>query len=239
MTRLIVFREGHSGNFLKALIENAPAEAVGFRIWETESNAVSLSHENNWAAHQRQYSTVVRILPQRAIYNAIYNVYAKKILIEQISQQPAWHHNLHFWYDKCFYNIQEYHQLIKHDIATNVYPNVVNFDQLLDVHYVQQVLQQYFDLDMDHNRQQIVENYRQAQLPVQLLDDSEQSMEKICQDITDQQFAEDPWFWAYCVYKYEHNNRLKEQQRLWSVNDITEPATRRDLASLSSCYRNQ
>jgi hypothetical protein len=74
-----------------------------------------------------------------------------------------------------------------------------------------------------------VKKYAELQLQMDLTEDSTQQMQDILAPITDHMLVQNPWFWAYAVFKFEHNNNLTEQHRLWSVNNFKVPQTRNDL----------
>jgi hypothetical protein len=233
MKVLIVFCEGQSGHFLRSVILNHPASVASFRISDCLINGrndidVRLSHDLD---NLPDADCVFRILPTHNIYNAIYNIFMKKILIEDFPEFDLanWTDDPVFWYDKCYYNIQEYYDRIHKDISTNTIHNVIDFDRLTDSTYLAGMLQQHFCLEFDNNQRTLVEEYAKLQLHIALADDDTQVMQDILEPITDQMLLQNPWFWAYAVFKFEHNNNLTEQDRLWSVNDFKVPQTRNDL----------
>jgi hypothetical protein len=239
MKAVVVFREGHSGNFLRSVILNHPVDVAEFRINDylnSSLNGISvlLTHDPK---HAPDADYVFRILPTRKIYNPIYNVFMKKVLVEEFPnfELANWVDDPVFWYDKCYYNIEEYYNKIHNDIATNTVGNVIDFDRLTDCHYVANLLQKHFEVDFDHNRRRLVENYADLQLNIDLVDDATLSMQDILKPITDSMLLQNPWFWAYAVFKFEHNNKLTGNHRLWSVNDFKVPQTRLDL--LQYCYQ--
>jgi hypothetical protein len=174
---------------------------------------------------------VFRILPTHNIYNPIYNVFMKKMLPEEFPgfDLVNWADDTVFWYDKCYCLIKEYFDRIHKDIATNSIANIIDFDRLTKPEYLADLLDQHFGLEFDRNRRAFVEKYAQLQLPIDLADDDSTSMQDILAPITDQMLRQNPWFWAYAVFKFEHNNNLTEQDRLWSVNNFKIPQTRNDL----------
>lgn len=233
MKTIIVFREGHSGHFLRAVLLNDPATVANFRIndylsVEKYGINIQLTHD---PMDILNYDCVFRILPTRKIYNAIYNIFMKKMLVEEFPgfDLAGWVDDPVFWYDKCYYNIQEYYHKIHNDIATNTIQNVIDFDQLTDINYLTKVLQQNFHVEFDDNRSALVENYANMQLKIDLEDDDTLLMQEILEPITDSMLLQNPWFWAYAVFKFEHNNNLTGEHRLWSVNNFKVPQTRSDL----------
>jgi len=241
MKPAIVFREGCSGHFLYALITNHPAESVKFRMADRYENAQSdiyLTHQTNYAQHKKMFHPLLRILPTKKIYNVIYNIFMKKTLVEEFNKTALefWTQDCVFWYDKCYYQIKHFYQLIMQDIATNQYADIVDFDRMLDQQYIQQILKDYFNKEFGNNQQQLLTNYAQLQLPIDLNNDCASSMHEILQPITDQMLMQNPWFWAYCVFKFEQNNGLSEQQRAWTVNDITAVQARQNLIDIATQY---
>ena len=242
MKPAIVFREGCSGHFLYALITNHPADSVNFRMADYHENAQSniyLTHQVNYDYHKTLFDPLLRILPTKKIYNVIYNIFMKKTLVEEFNNTAlaSWTQDCVFWYDKCYYQIKYFYQAIMQDITINQYPDIVDFDRVLDQHYIQQILKNYFNRDLDNNQQQLLKNYAQLQLPVDLINDSAVSMNKILEPITDQMLMQNPWFWAYCIFKFEQNNGLSEQQRAWTVNNITAVQLQQNLLDIATQYR--
>jgi hypothetical protein len=233
MKAVIVFREGHSGHFLKSVILDHPATVADFRINDclrSQQNGINvvLTHD---PSHAQDSDLVFRILPTRKIYNAIYNIFMKKVLLEEFPSFDLadWINDPIFWYDKCYYLIQEYYHQIHKDISTNTIQNVIDFDYLTNLDYLADLLQQHFHLPLNNNQRLLVNLYTKLQLQIDLVDDATQSMQEILTPIADNMLIQNPWFWAYAVFKFEHNNNLTEQHRLWSVNDFETPQTRSDL----------
>jgi hypothetical protein len=110
-----------------------------------------------------------------------------------------------------------------------VIQNVIDFDQLTDIRYLSDLLQQNFHVKFDANQCTLVKDYAELQLKIDLEDDTTQSMQDILEPITDSMLEKNPWFWAYAVFKFEHNNKLTGGHRLWSVNEFKVPQTRLDL----------
>lgn len=241
MKTLIVFREGHSGNFLKALVQNYPADQVQHRVNELhykELRDITLTHDVDYLLHQRQYNQVLRILPTDKIFAAIFNNFSKKILIEMTppGEYEQWHSNTVRWYDQCYYNQVEYRRLIQADIAQNQYPNVINFDQLLNEQYIADVLQKYFGQELNLNHKELLAQYKQQQLTADV-DTLDKKMPIIIGNITDAMMEENPWFFANCVLRYELANGLTESDRMWSIDACRTVQTTQDLLQLAQQYR--
>jgi hypothetical protein len=239
MKTLIVFREGHSGRFLQSVIQDTKASQASYRMEDLFRFNLMGTHELDLDKQQKEYDIVLRILPQHNIYNAIYNIFTKKTLLEEFPQFKLedWKQDIDFWYDKCFYLIDEYHTRIRQDICNNQYPNVVNFEKLTDEHYLDQVMQQYYNVSLTDNQRKLIQNYSRLQLSITLADDNQKEMTEIIEHITDQMLSDNPWFFAYCVFKFEKNNNLAESARLWSINNIITPPTRKKLLEIATQYR--
>jgi hypothetical protein len=238
MTPAVIFREGHSGHYFATLV--AGQGQIAFRVPETNNtNGVYLTHTVDYETHSKTFSPLLRILPHKKVYNAVYNIFVKKMLIEEYPHfvPGQWHDNRVFWYDRCYYNIKEFYNLIKDDIKFNVYPEIINFDLLTDSSYVEWVLDQYFNIKIDTPRLNMIKHYRDLQLGIDLIDDNHTEMTAIIEPISDSQLMENPWFWAYSIFKFEHNNNLSEHQRLWSVDKMHNIApTKKNLLDLSRLY---
>jgi hypothetical protein len=233
MKTVVVFREGYSGHFLRAVILNHPSTVANFRIDDrllshNKELYVQLTHDTHAISNTDR---IFRILPTRKIYNPIYNNFMKKILVEEFPNFDLanWINDPVFWYDKCYYHIQEYYSKIHNDISTNTIQHVIDFDQLTDTEYLSNMLQQEFQLELDANRRALVKNYAELQLKIDLIDDTTLLMQDILSPITDSMLLQNPWFWAYAVFKFEHNNNLTENRRLWSINNFKVPQTRSEI----------
>jgi hypothetical protein len=258
MKTLILFREGLSGHYLKALIDDTP-DAVQFRVdpWypgiydnpkrpkydKLETLASSECH----CAHRKgidvqkalsRYDLVLSILVNRKIYHGIYNNFYKKLLVEQLDLRTRfsrWHHEPCFWYDTAFYNLKEYYHLFRHDHIENTVNNIIDFDFILELDYIREIFQKYLNRDINDNTRRLVAGYRSQQLQYDLSGD-ERTMEDIVDSIPDDEFTMSPWFAAYCIFKYETNNQFAESQRLWSINEINGVIDKKTLLNIATKY---
>jgi len=240
MKTVIVFREGQSGHFLKSIILKNDLRDVNFRMAEHYSASnITLTHDNNYDTHQAEFDRVLRILPTCRIYSAIYNNFMKKLIPEEYSASVLdnWLSDPVYWHDRCYYNIVEYHDLITKDIQTNCYPDVIDFDQVLDSDYLAQILAKYFQINFDNERENLRKTYKALQLSVDL-DQRSTSMTDIVSVVTDDLLIKNPWFFSYCIHKYEQANNLEPKNRLWSINNIHQTPTKQLLLSLAQQYRS-
>jgi len=239
MKTVIVFREGQSGHYLKSIILNSELKNVGFRMAEQyQTNNITLTHENNYTKHKSKFDLVLRILPTRQIYSAIYNNFMKKLITEEYSAAILndWHSNPVYWHDRCYYNIVEYHRLITQDIETNLYPVVIDFDQLLHKDYLIDILARYCHVEFDDSRENIRKTYKELQLALDL-DQASTSMESIVDTVTDDLLVSNPWFFSYCIHKYEKSNNLTQYNRSWSINAIRQVPDKKLLLDLAQHYK--
>jgi hypothetical protein len=250
MKTLIIFREGLSGHYFKSLVDDLPVD-VNFRMdpWypgiydqktrpEDRVNEDCVCLHNADPVYEQQFDLVLNILVNQKIYHAIYNIFFKKFLIEDIDpeQYKNWKSNLSFWYDKSFYNIKEYYSLLTSDWNNSQYANKINFDNLLDVQYIEAIFKQYYNRKLTDNIVSIVAQYRAKQLEIVLTRDGK-TMEEILAVVPDEKFNQSPWFASYCIFKYETNNNLKESQRLWSIDTVDKPIDKKFLLAIADKYQ--
>jgi hypothetical protein len=238
MKTVIVFREGQSGHYLKSIILNADAQSVGFRMPEHYcENNITLTHNNDYKKHKLDFGQVLRILPTKQIYSAVYNNFMKKLITEEYSAAILnnWLSDPVYWHDRCYYNIVEYHGLITEDIRTNLYPDIIDFDQLLNRDYLSSILAKYFQFEFNENQEKIRKTYKELQLTLDLDQDST-SMIDIVDIVTDELLMKNPWFFSYCIHKYELANNLTPKNRLWSINNIDQIPTKQLLLALAQQY---
>lgn len=232
----ILFRAGHSGNYIQSLIEDKPID-VQFRIdpynpqltKELLESDISYINDNQCVLLHtvpsreflKKFDLVLRILPTKNLYNPIYNNFHKKILVEEPIGKDflQWKDCLTFWYDKTFYNISEQYAHIVNDMQHNQIENVIDFDRILNIDYIEYIFQKYFNRSVTDNMKNIVDKYKHLQLGFALTD-SGLTMHDITKIFHDDMFFHDPWFASYCIFKFEKNNNLNESQRQWSIGDF-------------------
>lgn len=254
MNTLIFFREGLSGHYLKSLITDYEG-VIDFRVdpwYPGIYNDPSIHQRNtscaclhfhmyrkNWQQIIQRYDLILTIQVRNKIYHAIYNNFYKKYLVENPELKPdfdSWTNNLVFWYDTTYYNIKEYHALYQEDLKENQFENVVEFDQLLDVDYIENFMQQYFKKSLTNNMRRIISEYSQKQLQLDL-DDAGPGMDQIVSKIPEHLFLESPWWASYCIFKYENLNGLQESQRQWSIDQVHQPINKMFLFDIASKYQ--
>ena len=249
MTTVIFFREGLSGHYLKSIIDDSQ-NTIGFRVdpwYPTDANfrkklkfeSCTCLHKHlvDWEKISRQFNLTLTIQVQSKIYHAIYNNFHKKYLVENpnlLRSFKTWKDNYLFWYDLIYYNIKEYYELFRKDLAENQLVNIIEFDNLLELDYVEQIMKLYYNKSLTDNMVRIVKEYSQTQLQYNLTSDKI-SMEEITSTIPDFEFDKSPWFAAYCIFAYETNNNLKESQRNWCIDSINN-IDKKMLIDLSKKY---
>jgi hypothetical protein len=238
MKTVLTFREGQSGNFFKHLLENSQV-TMSFRTKDfhpTNYFNLTLTHQVDYNYHCKHFDQILRILPSKKIYLAIYNNFMKKLIKEQTNDNfDDWISCPIKWYDVCYSNITEYYDLIDYDISANQYRNIIDFDQMLNLEYLNMILKKYFLTEMDESRQKILETYNKLQLQIDL-DTVTTSMQSIVDPIPDELFASNPWFFSYCVFKFEKTNKFVETQRKWSINDLKGVQTKKDCLNIAQTY---
>lgn len=253
MKTLIHFREGLSGHYLKALltdlntpirfrIDSAGHDFSNYRTWIPEEER--LIHEQFVCTHSvidinvQDFDLVLKILVNKKIYHALYNVFFKKTLHESFTaeQYANWQQDLVFWYDLAYHNIKDYFDIFRREWQNqHAQENIINFDWLLEESYIEHIFDQYFQRKLDTKIQQRITEYRSYQLNIKLPVGG-QTMEEITAPIPDTYFAQHPWFAAYCIFKFEHNNNLPESGRLWSIDTLTAPIDRAFLLAIANKY---
>jgi hypothetical protein len=251
MKTLVLFREGLSGHYLKSLIDDSNKE-MSFRVdhWQpgiydvprtnTEEDCKCLhTHRINFKNFPLTNYLCLTIQVREKIYTATYNNFYKKFLIENPQLQDDfknWQSNAVNWYDRCYYNLKEYYQLYQEDLVNNNNPNIVEFDNILDLDYIESVFRKYFNRHLTDNMRRIVTTYKQLQLQYDL-PKHESNMKDIVSSLPDTIFQESPWFASYCIFKYENNNNLQESQREWSIDQIQRPIDKQFLISIADRYQ--
>lgn len=254
MKTIILFREGLSGHYFKSLVDDSNEE-IKFRvdpwhpgIYDNYSRSLDTLKDDCKCLHPHlintkilpsDYDLLLTIHVKKKVYVATYNNFYKKFLIENPNYHDDfknWQLNAITWYDRCFYNIKEYYGLYQQDLTNNTIPNIIEFDCLLDVDYIEQVFQQYFNRSLTDNMRRIVKTYSDLQLQYDL-SGNENKMEDIVLTLPDSVFQESPWFASYCIFKYETNNNLQENQRQWSVDLIKKPIDKAFLISIQDRYQ--
>lgn len=255
MKTLVVFREGLSGNYLKALINNSQNK-INFRIDSCFANVYrqpeNLEIDNivgpvcdcfhkkyiDLTQIQKKYDLTVTIQVYQKIYHGIYNNFHKKLLIENTELKKNfqhWSNNLPFWYDLSYYNLKEYYQLYQQDLTENTIENIINFDFILDINYIEHVFQKYLNRPINNNTKRIVHEYRSKQMMYNL-SNNETDMRDIISALPDDVFIDSPWFASYCIFKFEVNNNLSESQRQWSIESIDQVINKSTLLKISQQY---
>ena len=249
MKTLIIFREGLGGHYFKSLVDDLPVE-VNFRmdpwypgIYDASKDKKKLN-ESCVCLHfspailEKGFDLVLNIQPNKKIYQAVYNVFFKKLLVEEFTkeQYSNWKNHLVFWYDKSYYNIQEYFYLFDQDRKDSRYSNVIDFDSLLLESYVEEIFAHYYNRPLTNNMKLIIKQYREKQMNINLTRDGI-TMQEIVDPIADINFDQHPWYASYCIFKYELNNGLLESQRSWSIDSVKTVIDKKFLLEIQHQYR--
>ena len=251
MKTIILFREGLSGHYLKSLIDDSDKE-MSFRVdpWHPglyERPQIMVT--DNCKCYHPHLLTSTNTIPhdlcltiqvKQKVYAATYNNFYKKLLIENPNLHDDfknWQVNAMTWYDRCFYNIKEYYQLYQQDLVKNTVTNIIEFDNLLEIDYIESVFRQYYNRPITDNTKRIVKTYRELQLQYNLPIGGN-DMKDIISSLPDSAFQESPWFASYCIFKYEINNGLQENQREWSIGLIKKPIDKEFLMYIANRYQS-
>jgi len=251
MKTLIFFREGLSGNYLKSLVTDCTDE-IKFRVdrWDPSINEPPAIFNNKNCIcihkHPSNYNKIITpddliltIQVSNKIYHATYNNFYKKFLVENTGLADKfknWHSDLVTWYDITFYNIKEYYHLYKQDLANNTISNVIEFDRMLELDYIEEIFKHYYNRPVSNNMKRIVTTYKELQLQYDLTG-SQHTMNDIVAELPASVFLESPWFASYCIFKFETNNNLLESQRLWSIDLLNKPIDKQFLLDIATQYQ--
>lgn len=250
---MIIFREGLSGHYLKSLIQDSDQE-IDFRVDKAfipryqRPQKVQKKYDCE-CAHLKdvdlkkaeiRYHPILTIQVYKKIYHGIYNNFHKKLIVENQNLAidfERWHDNAKFWYDTAYYNIKEYHRLFQQDREQNVLPNIINFDHILELPYIEKIFHRYFHRDLSENIRYRVNSYAKLQMSYDL-SGNETNMHDILKVIPDHEFERTPWFAAYCIFKYESAQQFNEGQRLWTIDEIDRLIDKDWLLDISNQYKS-
>jgi hypothetical protein len=248
MRTVISFNEGCSGNFLAAVVSNSMINEY-VRI-DTSNNLLKysmvpqLTHipkrlSDVVVTHSDDYDEIVarlaadrviRIETITGIYNAIYNVFIKKHIIEQGSPiLTIWPDRPAYCYDMTFEHLKDYHTKFS---KINYHPAEILFDfgWTLDVDStVKFLISLGVQPDLD-----LVKKYITHQQPI-ILDHTLLTMPDIVNQIPDDNFIDSPWWACYCIFQFEKNNELLESDRKWTIDSLP-ILNKSNLINLSILY---
>jgi hypothetical protein len=249
MKTVISFTEGCSGNFLAALISNSDIKS--FKRIDTASNLknanfimlpfmetvqgfdVIATHESNSKIINNHVkpARIIRIEPVTGIFTAIYNVFDKKLIDEdQKDIMQKWPAEPGYCYDMTFEHMKDYYHVFsqsKHRPGQMLF----DFGWLYQHNQLTEFLQ---SIGVDANLD-LVDRYMSTQMPLLLSLPLSASMADIVQLIPEEYFVRSPWFACYCIFCFEHNNKLQEYQRMWSI-DTLPVLSAEGLIALSTQY---
>ena len=265
MKTVISFSEGCSGNFLAAFLSNSKIAAEQivkarridgiFRgkrrdlinygqamdldnrihLIGLDRFSVIITHDHNVQKIKSvlKPDQIIRIEPITGLFTAIYNVFTKKLIDddnEDIMKQ--WPSNVSYCYDKTFEHLKCYYAKFsnRHVTADEI---LFDFGWIFDRSKMETFLK---DIGMTGNFE-LLETYQESQLPLLLNLPATGIMSEIVAQIPNKYFEQSPWFACYCLFCFELNNSLKEEQRLWSINDINQVLGPDDLVDLSFKYQ--
>ena len=94
----------------------------------------------------------------------------------------------------------------------------------------------YGFLPVENPLKVLPETYKELQLNLNL-DQDRTSMEDIIDVVTDDLLVKNPWFFSYCIHKYERSNNLTQDNRCWSINSINPVPNKKLLLELAQQYK--
>ena len=234
MKTVISFTEGCSGNFLAALISNSDVKSFkridivsnrkdanfimlpfmesgqGFDVIATHEADSKIIH--NHVAPAR----IIRIEPITGIFTAIYNVFDKKLIDEdQKDIMQKWPSEPGYCYDMTLEHMKDYYRVFSQSKHT---PDQTLFD--FGWLYQHNQLIEFLQLLGIDTNIDLINQYMSTQMPLLLSLPLSNSMTDIVQLIPTEYFVKSPWFACYCVFCFEHNNKLQEHQRQWSIDTL-------------------
>ena len=240
---IISFYPGCSGNFLAAVISDSHIvrfDRIDNYIDPNSSNNlkyfgindldnVPLDHATVIATHESDIKKIksifpnykiIRIQPISMLFNALYNVFHKKIIDENRSNiMFVWPSNPAYCYDMSMESLKDfYRQFITDKNFEDAI--ILDFGILQDKKQLLEFLHN-INVKTNVNAEILIDNYLKNQLPINLESIVGPTMEDIVSSIPDSYFLKSPWFVAYCIFRFELVNQLKESQRLWTIDQLT------------------
>jgi hypothetical protein len=248
---VISFDPGCSGHWLAVLISDSKVTEF-FRIDVIDNilkytiipyfqklapvtHPVIVTHETDINRIRSEFCAdrVIRIRPNTYKFNALYNVFVKKYLLEEDDITQHWPNNAAYCYNQVFEGLKDWYNILSRPV---IMPGCVDFDfgNMFDLDKLTKFLTE-MDVevtdDMINMHQQYLENQETLKLDVY----PQESMQSIVSRIPADRFAKNPWFACYCIFCFEQSNNLTEQQRLWSIDTLPIVGAR-ELINMSTQY---
>lgn len=267
MKTVISFSEGCSGNFLAAFITHSNigetneienTDRVDGDLRRRHLNhinhawAMDLDNRGTYRKNYNDYTVIVthdhdtekikskldpdriiRIEPVTGLFTAIYNVFTKKLINDdQEDIMKKWPVDPSYCYDRTFEHLKYYYKKFSTSCLTDD-QILFDFGWLFNQEKMKTFLKK-INMTGDFD---LLEKYQKSQLPLLLNLPSTNVMSEIVAQIPDKYFEQSPWFACYCIFCFELNNDLLENQRLWSINNISSVLGPSDLIGLATKYQ--
>lgn len=176
---------------------------------------------------------IIRIEPITGLFTAIYNVFTKKLIDDDKEDiMKRWPCEPSYCYDRTFEHLKCYYTKFSNSYLTSE-EILFDFGWLFNQEKMEIFLKK-INMIGDFN---LLKKYQESQLPLLLNLPSTNIMSEIVVQIPDKYFKQSPWFACYCLFCFELNNNLVEEQRMWSINHLSSVLGPSDLIDLSFRYR--
>ena len=251
---IISWREGCSGSFLTQLLlcdkptkpffQMLPFDlrdkthAIGPDAMQEEyaGQSIIVGHLTDYELLRKDWPDhpIYRISPVTQIFKAISLQFHKKW-----NHQPLWPHQTPdagpistkgVDVDIILGNIKEYYELHTTDPVPNV-PNgyTVDFGQLDNREYIEKM----FNIKLNQYQQELLQGYWKLQEPIVPLDETI-IKENISKEELLSGFSGQPTKFnlATYIFIYEKMNNILESQRTWTIDDVTDSTTWKQLLHL-------
>lgn len=235
MKIVISFDEGCSGNFLAALLSDSILTSYNridspenfldyttvprFNYKVTHHKDIIVTHENNITQIKKHFKPdiVIRIQTITGIFSAIYNVFTKKHLAETETQiMEKWADDKNFSYDMTLEHLKDYFYKFTKNQS---YEDAIIFD--FGNFYNKERIKEFFEShQLILKNEDLISKYQEKQFPLLLDLPNSNRMEDIINIIPDDYFKNSPWFACYCIFCFEQLNKLSENKRRWTIDNI-------------------
>jgi hypothetical protein len=194
---------------------------------------VTHSHDTQKIKSTLNPDQIIRIEPVTGLFTAIYNVFTKKLIDDDKADiMKQWPSAPSYCYDKTFEHLKFYYAKFSNSQLT-ADEILFDFGWIWDLEKMNIFLKETgMTGDFD-----LLKRYQASQLPLLLNLPSTNNMSEIVAQIPSTYFEQSPWFACYCLFCFELNNNLKEEQRLWTIDNLSQVLGPNDLVDLSVKYQ--
>ena len=169
------------------------------------------------------------------IFHALYNFFHKKVVDENLSYvMPVWPKKPAYCYDMSLENLKDYYTKFTANIDFDD-AIILDFGTLLNKSNILKFLRK-INVATTEDTEVLIDSYLANQITINLETIGGTTMEDIIAPIPDEYFLNSPWFVAYCIFRFELINCLRESQRLWTIDQLP-LIGKLDLIKLSYQYK--